>query len=253
MLQDLAIFAAGIWAGAINVLVGSGALVTFPTLLFFGYPPLVANISNNIGVVAGGLSGIHGYRRELRGNLSFLRPLLPASLLGGVTGALLLFVLPEDSFTTVVPVLIALGVVMVLVGPLVQRRARNRPARDGTTGLSPLLWIAIFGTGVYGGYFGAAQGVLLTGLMSMLLTISLQRINAIKNVLATGVNAMAALTFILFARDHIDWKIVALIGGGSIIGGQLGARYGRRLPAPALRALIVTIGIVAIIKMVFVD
>jgi uncharacterized membrane protein YfcA len=253
MLEALAIFAAGIWAGAINVVVGSGALVTFPTLLFFGYPPLVANVSNNVGIVAGGLSGIHGYRHELRGNLPTLRPLLPASLLGGIVGALLLFVLPEDSFTAVVPVLIGLGVVMVLLAPVVQRRARNRPAAEGKTRLSPLLWVSIFGTGVYGGYFGAAQGVLLTGLMGMFLTITLQRITAIKNVLATGVNATAAVTFIIFAWDYVDWKVVGLIAGGSVIGGQLGARYGRRLPPPVLRALIVTIGVVAIVKIVFVD
>jgi hypothetical protein len=249
--QDLAIFAAGMWAGAINVLVGSGALVTFPTLLFLGYPPLVANISNNIGVVAGGLTGVHGYRRELRGNGHVVKMLLPASILGAITGAGLLFVLPEESFETIVPALIGLGVLMVLIGPLVQRRTRRRGPVLERTRLSPLLWLGIFGTGVYGGYFGAAQGVILTGLMGLFLSLNLQRITGIKNVLATGVNATAALTFIVFANSYIDWKVVGLIAGGSVIGAAISARYGRRLPAPVLRGMIVTIGLTAIVKIVF--
>lgn len=254
MTHDLIIVAAGMWAGAINVLVGSGALVTFPTLLFLGYPPLVANVSNNIGVVAGGLSGIHGYRRELRGNLPLLRPLIPASLAGGLAGALLLFTLPSDSFETVIPVLVGLGVIMVVSGPAIQRRTRNRSTVGGRKpGHSLWLRLGVFALGIYGGYFGAAQGVLLTGLMGMFLAENLQRITAIKNVLATAVNLTAAITFIIFARHYIDWKIVVLIALGSTVGAQLGARYGRRMPAPALRTLIVVIGVLAIIKLVFFD
>lgn len=251
MLHDLAILAAGMWAGAINVLVGSGALVTFPTLLFLGYPPLVANVSNNIGVVAGGFSGIYGYRRELRPNWPFIRALVPSSLLGGIAGAALVFVLPADSFEAVVPALVGVGVLMVILGPAVQRRTRDRRTSQGHTKVGHWLRLGVFVLGIYGGYFGAAQGVLLTGLMGFFLVETLQRITAIKNVLATAVNLTAALTFILFARHYIDWKIVGLIAIGSIIGAQLGARYGRRLPPRALRALIVTIGIVAIIKLVF--
>lgn len=253
MTHDLIIFAAGMWAGTINVLVGSGALVTFPTLLFLGYPALVANVSNNIGVVAGGLSGIHGYRHELRGNLPLLHPLLPASLLGGIAGALLLFALPPDSFESVIPVLVGVGVVMVIAGPAVQRRTRDRPTKEGRRTISIWMCLGVFVLGIYGGYFGAAQGVLLTGLMGMFLVETLQRITAIKNVLATAVNLTAAITFVLFARSYIDWNIVLLISVGSVVGAQLGARFGRRLPGPALRALIVAIGVIAIIKLVFFD
>jgi uncharacterized membrane protein YfcA len=254
MAHDLIIVAAGMWAGAINVLVGSGALVTFPTLLFLGYAPLVANVSNSIGVVAGGLSGIHGYRRELRGNLPLLNPLMPASLAGGLVGALLLFVLPSDSFETVIPILVGLGVIMVITGPVVQRRTRNRASAGARRlGLSLWLRLGVFVLGIYGGYFGAAQGVLLTGLMGLFLAEGLQRINAIKNVLATVVNLTAAITFVIFARGYIDWTIVILIAAGSMVGAQLGARYGRRLPASALRTLIVVIGVTAIIKLVFFD
>ena len=253
MLENLIIVVAGLWAGAINVLVGSGALVTFPILLFLGYPPLVANVSNNIGVVAGGFSGIHGYRRELRPNRPFLLRLVPASVLGGLTGALLLFVLPSDSFETVVPVLVGVGVVMVIVGPALQRRTRNRSSSEKRHDISLWLQGGIFLIGIYGGYFGAAQGVLMTGLMGLFLAENLQRINAIKNVLATAVNLTAALAFIVFAQHYIDWKIVGLIALGSVIGAQLGARYGRRLPSAALRALIVVIGLAAIVKLVFFD
>jgi uncharacterized membrane protein YfcA len=253
VLDELIIVVAGLWAGAINVLVGSGALVTFPTLLFLGYPPLVANVSNNIGVVAGGFSGIHGYRRELRPNKPFLLRLVPASVLGGLTGAILLFVLPSDSFETVVPVLVGVGVVMVVVGPAVQRRTRNRSTSEGRHDVSIWLQAGIFLIGIYGGYFGAAQGVLMTGLMGLFLAENLQRINAIKNVLATAVNLTAALAFIVFAQHYIDWKVVGLISVGSVIGAQLGARYGRRLSPAFLRALIVTIGLAAIVKLVFFD
>lgn len=259
MLEVSAIFIAGVWAGGINVIVGSGTLVTFPTLLLFGYPPLVANVSNNIGMVAGGVSGIYGYRHELQGNKSILTRLSPASICGALTGALLLLVLPADAFKSIVPVLIAIGVLMVIVGPALQRRAARRNPERGsvghreTTRSRVLLTAGIFALGVYGGYFGAAQGILLIGLMSMILTEGIQRITAIKNVLATLVNAVAAVTFIVVARDLIDWKVVALIASGAFVGGYLGARIGRRLPAFVLRAMIVVIGVLAIVKIVFFD
>jgi uncharacterized protein len=259
VLEVCVIFLAGVWAGAINTIVGSGTLVTFPTLLLFGYPPLVANVSNNVGLVAGGITGIHGYRRELRPNRAMLLRLAPASILGGLVGALLLLVLPESSFKAIVPALIAVGLLMVVLGPAVQRRAARRDAARGTDGdrrsrgSDIALTAGVFGAGAYGGYFGAAQGILLVGLMSMILTMGIQRINAMKNVLATLVNAVAALTFMVVAWDKIDWRLVALIGGGALIGGYLGARVGRRLPPVALRTIIVLIGVVALVKILFFD
>src|SRR5215468_4495526 len=122
MLEAVALFVAGVWAGGINSVVGSGSLVTFPTLLLFGYPPLTANVSNNIGMVAGGVSGIYGYRRELRPNRSILVRLAPASVAGALAGALLLLVLPAEAFMAIVPVLIVIGLLMVIFGPSIQRR-----------------------------------------------------------------------------------------------------------------------------------
>jgi uncharacterized membrane protein YfcA len=255
MLEASVIFAAGVWAGTINVIVGSGTLITFPTLLLFGYPAITANVSNNIGLVAGGLSGVHGYRAEALRHRSLLVRLAPASVLGALTGALLLLVLPAEAFQAVVPVLISLGLVMVVVGPAMQRRTARRHAQleAAPTRSRWALPAGVYVLGIYGGYFGAAQGILLVGLMGVLLTIGLQDINGIKNVLATIVNAVAAVTFMVVAWDHIDWLVVGLIGAGSLIGGQLGARIGRRLRPEVLRAVILIIGILALVKIVFVD
>jgi uncharacterized membrane protein YfcA len=254
MLEAVAIFAAGVWAGGINVIVGSGTLVTFPTLLLFGYPPLTANISNNIGMVAGGVSGIYGYRRELSPNKAVLVRLAPASIVGALVGAVLLLVLPDESFQAIVPALIALGLLMVLIGPSVQRRTASAEHDGNPTMLSRVLLAAgIFVLGIYGGYFGAAQGILLVGLMGMILPDDIQRLTAIKNVLATLVNTVAAITFMIVATDRIDWEIVALISSGAFIGGYLGARFGRKLSPAVLRIFIVVIGVLALVKILFFD
>jgi uncharacterized protein len=254
MIEAVALFVAGVWAGGINSVVGSGSLVTFPTLLLFGYPPLTANVSNNIGMVAGGVGGIYGYRRELAPNRSVLIRLAPASAAGAVVGAVLLLVLPAESFQAIVPVLIALGMLMVVVGPSIQRRtAATRHEGAATPFSRALLTAGIFLLGVYGGYFGAAQGILLVGLMGMILSDGIQRLTAIKNVLATLVNVVAALAFMIIATDHIDWSLVALISCGTLLGGYLGARYGRRLPPSVLRVIILVIGAVALVKLLFFD
>ncbi|MGH3644546.1 MAG: sulfite exporter TauE/SafE family protein [Mycobacterium sp.] len=254
MIESIAIFSAGVWAGGINVIVGSGTLVTFPALLLFGYPPLTANVSNNIGMVAGGVSGIYGYRSELRPNRAILVRLAPASAAGALVGAVLLLVLPDESFKAIVPVLIVLGLLMVVFGPSVQRRT-TAPGHEGSgsTLSRVLLTAGIFALGVYGGYFGAAQGILLVGLMGMILSDGLQRLTAIKNVLATLVNAVAAVTFMIVATNRIDWSVVALISSGAFLGGYLGARYGRRLSPAVLRVLIVVIGSVALVKILLFD
>ena len=255
MVEAIVIFAAGVWAGTINVIVGSGTLITFPTLLLFGYPAITANVSNNIGLVAGGLSGVHGYREEALRHRSLLLRLAPASVLGALTGALLLLVLPADAFQAVVPVLITLGLVMVVIGPAMQRRTARRHAQLGAAPPTTrwALPAGVYVLGIYGGYFGAAQGILLVGLMGVLLTIGLQDINGIKNVLATIVNAVAAVTFMVVAWDRIDWRVVGLIAAGSLVGGYLGARIGRRLPPGVLRAVILVIGVLALVKILFFD
>jgi uncharacterized membrane protein YfcA len=249
-VEALAIFGAGLAAGTINAVVGSGTLITFPTLLGFGFPPVLANVSNNVGLVPGVLSGVHGYRKELQGQRARMLRLGSASLLGGLAGAILLLVLPQSAFKSIVPALIALAVVMVIVQPwLAKWVAARQKARDETESQAggPVLWVLVFLTGIYGGYFGAAQGILLVGLLGITFSDSLQRINAVKNVLACVVNAVAAVVFI--AATHIDWAAAGLIAAGSVIGGQIGARIGRRLPPWGLRALIVCVGVVALARL----
>jgi uncharacterized protein len=237
-LEAVAVAGAGLVAGAINAIVGSGSLITFPTLLAVGYPAVTANVSNTIGLVPGSISGAVGYRRELRGQRARILALLPAAVLGGVTGAVLLLALPGSVFRRVVPVLILLAVVLVLVQPRVARWRADR----GTVRHHPgsVLQAGIFLTAVYGGYFGAAQGVILLALLGLTLDDDLQRLNGLKNIVAAVVNGVAAC---LFAVVHdVAWSAVALLLVGSVIGGQLGAHYGRRIPATILRWLIAVVG-----------
>lgn len=246
--EVVALLAAGMAAGTINVIVGSGTLITFPTLLFFGFSPLVANVSNGIGLVAGGLSGIQGYRKELVGQGPLLLRLAPVSLIGAVSGAMLLLWLPESAFDAIVPVLIAAALLLVLFGARLKAWAAARHPEHDSGGRRVLLTVSVFFAGVYGGYFGAAQGVLMVGIMSALMSISLQRVNGLKNVLVTVANAAAALVFIAVAPELVDWTVVALIAVGSAVGGVIGARVGRRLSPGVLRGVIVTVGVLAIGK-----
>ena len=248
--EVVALLAAGMAAGTINTIVGSGTLITFPALLFFGYPPLVANVSNTVGLVAGGLTGIHGYRAELVGQGRTLRRLVPASFLGAATGAILLLLLPESAFEAIVPALIAAALLLVLLGPRLQGWAAARHPDHDSLGRHLLLTMGVFVAGIYGGYFGAAQGILLVGIMSVLTTVGLQRVNGLKNVLSTVVNAVAAVLFMLVAWDRINWAVAALIAAGALAGGYVGARVGRRLSPRVLRGVIVVIGVAAIAKMV---
>jgi uncharacterized protein len=289
LLQALAIFAAGLAAGTINTAVGSGTLITFPTLLAFGYPPVVANVSNNVGLVPGVASGVHGYRAELKGQRRRVLRLGSASLCGGLVGGILLLVLPAGAFKEIVPVLIGIALVMVVFQPRLSKWVAARQAArsggasgpgvaggstvdgstvdgstvDGGSGAvgvvtpvatrtivqvgGPVLWVFVFLSGVYGGYFGAAQGVLLLGLMGVAFTDSMQRINATKNVLAGLVNGVAAIVFIV--AGQVNWGVAGLIAAGSIVGGQVGARVGRKLPPWGLRVLIVCVGSAALVKL----
>ena len=221
---------AGVAAGTINTVVGSGTLITFPTLLAFGVPPVTANVSNTVGLVPGSMSGVFGYRRELAGQRARVLRLGAASLVGGVAGALLLLWLPSSAFDAIVPALIALGVVLVLLGPRIQRSVAARAESRGGIPDHGVWWVwpAVAAAGVYGGYFGAAQGVLLMAILGIGVADSMQRHTATKNVLALIVNAVAALVFIAVA--DIDWTVAGLIAVGSVIGGQIGATVGRRLP-----------------------
>ncbi|MEH3156638.1 MAG: sulfite exporter TauE/SafE family protein [Gordonia paraffinivorans] len=251
-VEAVVVLVAGIGAGAINAVVGSGTLVTFPTLVAFGYPPQIATMSNAIGLVAGGVSGTWGYRRELRGQGRRLAWQAPASFVGALIGAWLLLHLPPSVFEAVVPVLLVAALVLLVLQPRIQGWVRSRS--DGaalaaghiTRTRTVVLTVATFAVGVYGGYFTAAQGILLMAAMGVILPESMQRMNAAKNLLSLVVNVVAAVAFTVVAYDRISWAAAGLIAVGSLVGGALGARYGRRLSPTALRAVIVVVGVIGL-------
>ncbi|WP_019631808.1 sulfite exporter TauE/SafE family protein [Actinomadura atramentaria] len=250
VLEAAAVLAAGIAAGGINTVVGSGSLVTFPTLVALGFPPVVANVSNNIGLVPGGVTGAYGYRRELSGQKDRLLRLGSASLAGALIGGTLLLALPADAFQVIVPALIIIALVLVVAQPRLQRWMLARREEASPHG-GPWLWFGVLLAGVYGGYFGAAQGIILIAMLGIALDDQLQRVNAAKNVLSAVVNGSAALLFTgmwLFADTKIDWLAVLLIAVGATIGGLLGARVGRKIPPTVLRGVIVVVGVVALVK-----
>jgi uncharacterized membrane protein YfcA len=227
--------------------VGSGTLVTFPVLLAVGYGPVTANVSNTLGLVPGSISGAIGYRTELAGQGRRVAVLGAAGVIGGIVGAALLLSLPSDVFDAVVPVLVALAVVLVIAQPRLSRALAARRERARPHG-GPPLWGGVLGTGVYGGYFGAAQGVILLALLGIAIPDeSLQRLNALKNVLAAFINGVAAIVFLFFAS--VAWLPALLLAVSSAAGGQLGAQIGRRLSPAVLRGVIVVVGLAAIVQL----
>jgi uncharacterized protein len=237
---------AGVAAGGVNTVIGSGSLITFPTLLAVGYPPIVANVSNNIGLVPGAAFGAYGFRRELEGQAGRARTLATASALGGLTGAILLLTLPSDVFDAVVPILVLLACGLMVAQPRLSVWVAGRRA-EGARDVGPAPLAIGFTAGIYGGYFGAAQGVILLAVLAVFVPDELKRSNALKNVLAGTVNGVAAVVFVLFA--DVAWEAVALIAVGAAVGGTLGAKVGRRIPAPLLRALVVVLGLVVAVRL----
>lgn len=270
----LLILVAAVWAGAINAVVGSGTLVTFPVLVAMGVPPVAATVSNAMGLIAGNFTGAWGYRREIIQVRSVLARLVPASFLGGVIGATLLITLPEEVFGTVAPFLIVISLGMVIAQPRlsawVKRRAAEemldsdpqtpQPDDDPETVAAkaadsvgwPLILLVFF-AGIYGGYFVAAQGILLMGVLGVFLAATIQQANGVKNLLVAFVNLTAAINYVVvdyLVREPEDrvilWGVVAIIAVGSTLGGLIGAWVGRRLSPVVLRGIIITLGLVAL-------
>lgn len=240
--------AAGVGAGFVNAVIGSGSLITFPTLLAVGYPPVLANVSNNIGLVPGSLSGIHGFRRELVGQARRARTLAMGSASGALCGAVLLLTLPSRVFDTIVPVLVLVACALMAAQPWLSKWVAGRRAEDARdVGFVPL-GIA-FLAGIYGGYFGAAQGIILLAMLAVFVPDDLHRSNALKNVLAGTVNSVAAVVFIIFAE--VAWTAVLLIAIGSTVGGALGAKVGRRIPSTVLRVLVIALGLFVAVRLTF--
>ncbi|MFY9330723.1 MAG: sulfite exporter TauE/SafE family protein [Candidatus Nanopelagicales bacterium] len=237
----IGLLAAGVAAGAINGVVGAGTLITFPTLLAAGASPVVANGTNTLGLSFGSASSAWAYRTELGGTRAVLKIAVIAGAAGAAFGAILVFALPEAFFAALVPWLILSAVVLVAVQPALATRLRRtavtRQARPRT------LAVAIGGAGIYGGYFGAGQGVVLMGVLGLLYDADPQRANAAKNLMAGVANVTAAVVFVVAGR--VWWTAAALIAVGAIVGGTFGARFARRLPPRVMRLLVVVIGVIA--------
>lgn len=240
------LFIAGIAAGTMNSVVGSGGLVTFPTLLAFGYSPLVANMTNNMGAMPGAISGAFVFRREMKGQWPRILRLSAMTLVGGFCGAILLLLLPAVAFKRIVPVLIALALVLIIIQPRLKVRAANREVNTRRGKIAGD--ISIFLTGIYGGYFGAAQGILLMSILGAMFDETIQKLNSVKIMLAVSANTAAAIVFIV--HGGVAWKAAGVISLGSFIGGVLGAHIGRRLPSGVYRGFIVLVGLIAIAKLV---
>ena len=239
--EAIAVAAAGFAAGGVNTIVGSGSLITFPTLLAVGYSSVVANVSNSVGLVPGGISGAIGNRRELEGQTRRSLILGTGTTAVALLGGVLLLTLPDAVFDAIVPALILLACALMAI--------KRTPSSH--TSVSHTGWglLAAFGTGIYGGYFGAAQGIILMSLLRWCVPDDLQRLNAVKIVLTAVANGVAAILFILVA--DVAWEAAALIAVGSTVGAQVAARYGRAIPSEVLRWIVVIGGaIVAVILIV---
>lgn len=271
----LLILVAAIWAGAINAVVGSGTLVTFPVLVAMGVPPVSATVSNAMGLIAGNFTGAWGYRREIVQVRPVLAKLVPASFLGGIIGAALLITLPEEVFGRVAPALILLSLAMVVVQPKLSAWVKRRTAEQASDPQTPspgdhpeaaaakaavsVRWpliLLVFFAGIYGGYFVAAQGILLMGILGIFLAATIQQANGVKNLLVAFVNLVAGISYVVvdyLIRDPderlILWGVVAIIAVGSTLGGLLGAWVGRRLSPVVLRSVIIALGLVALVVM----
>ncbi len=246
--EAVLVLAGGLAAGTVNAIIGSGTLITFPLLLAAGLPPVVANVTNTVGLVPGSLTAVAAYRDVLAEHRRPSARLAACSLAGSLAGAALLLTLPEDAFALAAPVLVLAALVLVVVQPRLARAlaARRRPA--ARRGAGPLALVAIALAGVYGGYFGAAQGIVLFAILATALPDDLPRVNATRNLLAAVANGVAAVVFVLVA--DVDWAAAATIAVGAAAGGVLGARVGRRLSARALRAVVVVVGLAAVVQLV---
>ena len=252
---------AGLVAGTINAVVGSGTLITFPILLILGVPPVVANISNTLGLVPGAAASVWEYRSTLVRSRSLLARVVPFTVVGAIAGSVLVVALPSDVFAGVVPVLIALALVAVVLQPWFQRLARARLAATGAgdagsagldgdgmaTSVRCYTAVILLLLGAYGGYFGAAQGILLLVTLSLALGGSYGHVNGIKNVLGGLANLVGSIVFMVTAWAQIDWVTVGLISAGSIVGGLVGARWAKRLPPLAYRIVILVVGATALV------
>jgi uncharacterized protein len=234
----------GFGAGVFNGVAGGGTLLSFPVLLAMGYPALTANVTSTVGIWPGYLGGSYGFRAEIGDQRDRVRKLALVAVVGAAVGAVLLLTTPSKDFARLAPWLVLFAAALFAVQPLLVRTV----SQHGTTSTHQVLLIG--GTllaAVYGGYFGAGMGIMLLAVLGLALPDTLARTSGLRTILSVLVNGVAAIVFI--AHASLVWLVVAWLALGSLIGGWVGARAARRLPAPALRVLVVLIGLATSIKL----
>jgi uncharacterized membrane protein YfcA len=236
---------AGVGAGIFNGVAGGGSLISFPVLLALGYPALTANITNTIGIWPGYVASAAGYRREIGDQKTRLLRLTPVALAGGLAGALLLLTTSPDTFASVVPWLVLGAAALFAVQPVLRRALDRGAAHPRTRPL--LLVLGVFAASVYGGYFGAAMGVMFLAILGLALPLSLGATSGLRAVLSMLVNGMAAVVFLI--HGGLAWEAVGLLAIGSLVGGFAGAKLALALPAPALRVVVIVIALGTAVKL----
>jgi uncharacterized membrane protein YfcA len=231
---------AGVAAGVVNAIAGGGSLITFPTLLAVGLPSVDANVTNSVSVFPGYVSSVAGSRADLAGQARRLRGIVPTAAAGTVIGCALLLLTPAAAFEVVVPFLV-LGAAATLAFQERLRGLVGHPREMSARRRIITLQIVVFVGAIYGGYFGAALGVMYVAALALVIDEPLNRINALKNVLSAAVGLVTLVVFAIFANIH--WGAVLALAPATIIGGYVGARLARRLPARVLRILIVMFGV----------
>ena len=249
--DQLLVLGAGLIAGIMSSTVGVASIVSFPTLVALGLPPVTANVSNTLGLVPGGLSGAFGYREELRAHPRVGWLILSCCVVGATIGAVLLLALPPGVFEAVVPWLILFTCLLVGAQPKISAWLARRRDDDEHTAprhhLSPVTTFFATLTGVYGGYFGAGAGVMMVAVLGLGTDLDFKVISGLRTLSLMVGNVVAGLIFVVAADPA--WDAVLLLAAGSVLGGYVGARIGRRLPDRIFRSLVVVVGVAAAIAM----
>ncbi len=235
----LLLVGAGLLGGAVNAVAGGGSLIVFPALLATGFGTVAANVTNSVAQWPGYLGSVLGFGAELKGQRARLLALTLSAVLGGTAGCVLLLTTPAAAFDAVVPVLVLLASLLLAVQPLIAKRIA--PVDDGGGAKRFPLYLAIFVSSVYGGYFGGALGVILIGVLALTIKDSLRRLNALKSALSLVVATVTVVAFGIFGP--VDWLAVAVIAPSTLIGGYAGAKVARRLNDTVLRTCVVVFGI----------
>lgn len=243
--RDALLVLAGFGAGLFNGVAGGGTLISFPVLLALGYPAIVANVTSTVGIWPGYLGGVAGFRREIADQRDRFSMLAPVTVLGAAAGAILLLTTPSADFTRLAPWLVLFASVLFALAPLLRRWLGGEQAALRARPVA--LGVGMFAAAVYGGYFGAAMGVIMLAVLGLTLPDTLARAGGIRSVLSVLANGIAAIVFVI--HGHLQWGAAGLLAIGCLGGGYLGAALARKLPSAVLRVIVVAIGLATGIRL----